>query len=454
MDDQVGDGSAGCSGRAELVEHGDVCTPFLEHAASIIVPGRQSTPIALGDCENAGDPSQDDEGDGREDRSAHEYLATDSAHHAISQIRMSEAPGNATRAMTATLFVSNPRGQQLLKDLPIAVVAYNREMYLRRCLTSLLSVRGVKRSSITVYQDGFEASTSQAATSMGVAIKHHVRKELKESAAYIADHYKFVLSDVFADESVQKVKEKENSCPQHDLIVVMKKDATVYCVSAYNDNGFETLALDSSQVYRTEWFIGLGWLALREIVTHEWLPHWPETHWDHWLREDEQRKGRECLFPEPTEAERPAGSHPDGIARIDIVMLVNGSEVSPESLLLGNYEEMLGNMLAASHVVRNLKELDLITEYQSCSQPWVVYYEGGLSNHTLNSQGHITSSTPWKPISNFFGLWHEPRRGIHRGLHRFHFRNKCVLLVDAFSVYARNHMPREYVTSPCFPQSD
>uniref|UniRef100_A0A7S4KLP6 Uncharacterized protein n=1 Tax=Guillardia theta TaxID=55529 RepID=A0A7S4KLP6_GUITH len=364
--------------------------------------------------------------------------------------------------MTATLFVSNPRGQQLLKDLPIAVVAYNREMYLRRCLTSLLSVRGVKRSSITVYQDGFEASTSQAATSMGVAIKHHVRKELKESAAYIADHYKFVLSDVFADESVQFcIVVEEDMVFAPDFLEffllyapVMKKDATVYCVSAYNDNGFETLALDSSQVYRTEWFIGLGWLALREIVTHEWLPHWPETHWDHWLREDEQRKGRECLFPEvPRDfhiGERGANMDAMHYRRYDSRLKLNDlpdhiQMVSPESLLLGNYEEMLGNMLAASHVVRNLKELDLITEYQSCSQPWVVYYEGGLSNHTLNSQGHITSSTPWKPISNFFGLWHEPRRGIHRGLHRFHFRNKCVLLVDAFSVYARNHMPRDLV---------
>lgn len=41
-----------------------------------------------------------------------------------------------------------------------------------------------------------------------------------------------------------------------------------------------------------------------------------------------------------------------------------------------------------------------------------------------------TSNPPFKPISTFFGLWHEHRRGAHRGMHRFYFRDKLILLLN------------------------
>lgn len=41
-----------------------------------------------------------------------------------------------------------------------------------------------------------------------------------------------------------------------------------------------------------------------------------------------------------------------------------------------------------------------------------------------------TSNPPFKPISSFFGLWHEHRRGAHRGMHRFYFHDKLILLIN------------------------
>lgn len=41
-----------------------------------------------------------------------------------------------------------------------------------------------------------------------------------------------------------------------------------------------------------------------------------------------------------------------------------------------------------------------------------------------------TSDPPFKPISSFFGLWHEHRRGAHRGMHRFYFQDKLILLIN------------------------
>jgi hypothetical protein len=41
-----------------------------------------------------------------------------------------------------------------------------------------------------------------------------------------------------------------------------------------------------------------------------------------------------------------------------------------------------------------------------------------------------SSNPPFKPISSFFGLWHEHRRGAHRGMHRFYFEDKLILLLN------------------------
>jgi hypothetical protein len=41
-----------------------------------------------------------------------------------------------------------------------------------------------------------------------------------------------------------------------------------------------------------------------------------------------------------------------------------------------------------------------------------------------------SNSPPFRPISEFFGLWHEHRRGAHRGLHKFYFQDKLILLLN------------------------
>ena len=47
------------------------------------------------------------------------------------------------------------------------------------------------------------------------------------------------------------------------LAPAMDADPSLFCISAYNDNGLDHLAEDSTLVYRTEWFVGLGWLIKR-----------------------------------------------------------------------------------------------------------------------------------------------------------------------------------------------
>lgn len=44
------------------------------------------------------------------------------------------------------------------------------------------------------------------------------------------------------------------------------------------------------------------WLLACFAVFIYWFvqlqPNWPQSHWDHWLRDPNQHKGRECVFPE------------------------------------------------------------------------------------------------------------------------------------------------------------
>jgi len=54
---------------------------------------------------------------------------------------------------------------------------------------------------------------------------------------------------------------------------------------------------------------------------------------------------------------------------------------------------------------------------------------------------------PFEPLARFFGLWHEHRRGAHKGLHEFYWENKYVLLLNAYisrdqAQFSRQHAKR------------
>jgi hypothetical protein len=68
------------------------------------------------------------------------------------------------------------------------------------------------------------------------------------------------------------------------------------------------LSEDRSALYRTEFFIGLGWLVARKWYKGAapgagagaggWEQRWPFMHWDHWLRDVFRADNLECVYPE------------------------------------------------------------------------------------------------------------------------------------------------------------
>lgn len=83
------------------------------------------------------------------------------------------------------------------------------------------------------------------------------------------------------------------------LYPILRDDPTLWCVSAWNDNGRDALVDPSKAelLHRTDFFPGLGWMLLKEMWD-ELEPKWPSAFWDDWMRQPEQRKDRSCIRPE------------------------------------------------------------------------------------------------------------------------------------------------------------
>jgi alpha-1,3-mannosyl-glycoprotein beta-1,2-N-acetylglucosaminyltransferase len=140
-----------------------------------------------------------------------------------------------------------------------------------------------------------------------------------ESYRRISRHYKWALHRAFgvygADRVVVVEEDMEVSSDFFGyfdgLSPLLEADPTLFCVSAWNDNGKQHLALDSKQLHRTDFFPGLGWM-LTSSLWDEIAPLWPDIYWDDWLRSTKLTRGRQCIRPEVS---RTANFGAEGVSR-------------------------------------------------------------------------------------------------------------------------------------------
>jgi len=131
--------------------------------------------------------------------------------------------------------------------------------------------------------------------------------ENKEWLPYhkISAHYKFAFQYMFDTLNFEKIIVLEDDMEispdfynYFDKIgELLSIDKTIFCISAWNDNGQRQYVYDSKQLYRTDIFPGLGWMLTKDIWD-EFKNIWPLAFWDDWLREIKQRKNRTCIRPE------------------------------------------------------------------------------------------------------------------------------------------------------------
>jgi alpha-1,3-mannosyl-glycoprotein beta-1,2-N-acetylglucosaminyltransferase len=77
-------------------------------------------------------------------------------------------------------------------------------------------------------------------------------------------------------------------------------DPNLLAISAFNDNGYQNQVADSKRLLRSDFFPGLGWMMTRKTWVNDLGSKWPNGYWDDWLREPDQRRGRQFIRPEIT----------------------------------------------------------------------------------------------------------------------------------------------------------
>ncbi|XP_076033923.1 alpha-1,3-mannosyl-glycoprotein 2-beta-N-acetylglucosaminyltransferase [Oratosquilla oratoria] len=203
--------------------------------------------------------------------------------------------------------------------LPVLLIACNRESAVRRSLDLLLKYRpSQERFPIIVSQDCGHRPTKQAIQSYGNQVTliqqpdlTDIEVPLKERKFkgyfLIARHYKWALDQVFKNfrhNTVIIVEDDLDISPDFyeyfaATLPILRKDSSLWCVSAWNDNGKSNLVdvNNATLLYRTDFFPGLGWMMTKDLW-EELGPKWPRSYWDDWMRMEEQRKGRACIRPE------------------------------------------------------------------------------------------------------------------------------------------------------------
>ncbi|XP_029299215.1 alpha-1,3-mannosyl-glycoprotein 2-beta-N-acetylglucosaminyltransferase b [Cottoperca gobio] len=200
--------------------------------------------------------------------------------------------------------------------IPILVIACDR-VTVKRSLDRLIQYRpSPQLHPIIVSQDCGHAETARVIGSYGDQVTHitqpdlsdiRVRPEHRKFQGYykISRHYHWALDQVFNTFSTVVIVEDDlEVAPDffeyfRALYPILHADPTLWCVSAWNDNGRDALVDPSKAelLYRTDFFPGLGWMMLKEMWD-ELEPKWPSAFWDDWMRQPDQRKERSCIRPE------------------------------------------------------------------------------------------------------------------------------------------------------------
>ena len=254
----------------------------------------------------------------------------------------------------------NPNKQHQLIDSPFArnkvsiksakigiavvIFCYNRHSYLERTLDSLFAILPPTGFSVFISQDGMRCLTFcninfyyflcmvTMVIGYDAGVTEVIKRYSDEGKAYwlgfdydatdkqikrgfeekrwsvyhkISAHYKFAFNYLFDELNYDKVISLEDDMELSPdffgyfqaLGKCMDMDPSIFCVSAWNDNGQKDLVYDSKSLYRTDIFPGLGWM-LGKKIWNELKDNWPLAFWDDWLRESKQRKNRSCIRPE------------------------------------------------------------------------------------------------------------------------------------------------------------
>lgn len=340
---------------------------------------------------------------------------------------------------------------------PILVVTCDRAEQLRRTLTALLAVRCVEPGDVLVVGDQCSgpgaAELPAIAASLGVAFHRNPRLATPaysvppDGAALIASAYAYALGLAFrvhaTAPAIVVVEDDMAFSPDfyeyfHAVAPLLEADASLWLASAWHDNGFDYLVADPHALRRTRYFPGLGWLLPRAVWDAQLAASWPPTHWDHWLRDSAQHRGRDVLHPEVPRAYHmgvqgtfmDTGTHNKYFGSIAMAGdaafswdTAAGAEAI-EAATLPQYEARVKAALLSPATI-HLSSVAAIADFTAGEG--VVWY-----SCPVGEPDHLSM----RPLAAFFGIWHEGARGSRAGVHELWWRGTAKLwLVNVFAGY-------------------
>ncbi|XP_026121001.1 protein O-linked-mannose beta-1,2-N-acetylglucosaminyltransferase 1-like [Carassius auratus] len=328
-------------------------------------------------------------------------------------------------------------------NVPVAVIAGNRPNYLYRMLRSLLSSHGVNPQMITVFIDGYYEEPMDVVDLFGLKGVQHTPISIKN--ARVSQHYKASLTATFnlhpdADFAIVLEEDLDISIDFFSFlsqtIHLLQEDDSLYCISAWNDQGYEHTAEDPSLLYRVESMPGLGWVLKKSLYKDELEPKWPTPEklwdWDMWMRMPEQRKGRECVIPDVSR------SYHFGIVGLNMNgyfhevyfkkhkfnTIPNVQMKNVDSLKKDAYEIEIQKLLREAEVLDHSKN--------PCEDSFIPDTEGKTFVMFIKMEQDTDTNT-WTELAKCLHVWDLDVRGYHKGLWRL-FRKKNHVLVVAVPI--------------------
>lgn len=324
--------------------------------------------------------------------------------------------------------------------LPVIVMASNRPQYLFRMLKTLRGVQGLIPSMVTVFIDGFLDEPASVARMFGLRVEQHASVSSKNSR--ICQHYKTSISqtfDQFPDANNVVILEEDLDVSVDilsyfkQLLPVMEKDESVYCISAWNDQGYEYTSHDPSMTYRIETMPGLGWLLSRKLYKGELEAKWPGPDvfwdWDMWMRSPGQRKGRECIIPDISRTYHfgakglnvnPAMN--DAYFKRHAFNLHPSVKMNPEVMYKDKYEEEIHRLISQAKLLNHSQT--------PCTNPKDFVPDTKDTIYLFYMRmDHTTDYTTWINVARCFRIWDLDARGFHKGLWRMWVKGNHLLYI-------------------------
>ncbi|NXY86986.1 MGAT1 acetylglucosaminyltransferase, partial [Alcedo cyanopectus] len=326
--------------------------------------------------------------------------------------------------------------------IPVLVLACDRST-VKRCLDKLLSYRpSEKRFPLIVSQDCGHAETARVISSYGSSVAHIQQPDLSEPPVppehrkfqgyyKIARHYRWALGQVFRVfryRAAIVVEDDLEVAPDffeyfQAALPLLWSDPSLWCVSAWNDNGKEQLvdAARAELLYRTDFFPGLGWLLLAELWD-ELEPKWPAAFWDDWMRRPEQRRDRSCVRPEVSRTMtfgRKGVSHGQFFDQYLKFIKLNDRFVPFTQLDL-------------SYLKKDAYERSFLSLVYSAPEVKLEELQGGLSRATGAVRLQYQGRDSFKALAKALGLMDDLKSGVpragYRGIVSFVYRGRRVYL--------------------------